>query len=227
MIVSYIVAHVRKAWRREGPYLKQNQISTGTYMHFHHLAVPFVILASALFSGHKPSATTSGGATIINPAREMKNFELKDHENKPRALADFSGKWTLVFFGFSSCSQVCPSTLAFLNKELAPLGEWQKDLSVLFITVDPDRDTPEKLMNYVQNFNPHFTGLFGEMPVIEEVAKDFGAYFEHLDEIPEQQVDDILHSSYVYLLNRETKWHALYRTPMEAGLLTKDLKKLL
>ena len=102
---------------------------------------------------------------------------LKDHRGKPATLADFQGKAVVVFFGYTSCPDVCPTTLARFASVLKQLGAEAERVQVLLVSVDPERDTPEKLAAYMPSFHPSFIGLYGDMPATEAVAKEFKVFF--------------------------------------------------
>jgi protein SCO1 len=155
---------------------------------FRILALALGIMAIA-GCGEKPSSGTSG-EMILSPVKtSFKNtdltglsygndFALKDHTGKVRRLADFKGKAVIVFFGFTHCPDVCPTTLAELATVMQELGPLADKVQVLFITVDPERDTPELLAKYVPAFDPRFLGLVGNAAETEQVAKEFKAFYQ-------------------------------------------------
>ena len=107
-----------------------------------------------------------------------KELNLTDHNGKPRTLADFHGKVVTVFFGFTHCPDVCPTTLAEMAQVAKDLGPDADKLQVLFVTVDPERDTPQVLKQYVPSFNPSFLGLYGDVAATTRTAKEFKVFFE-------------------------------------------------
>ena len=104
------------------------------------------------------------------------DFRLTDHNGTPRSLADFRGKVVALFFGYTHCPDVCPTTLSDMAKALQALGPDASRVQVLFVTVDPKRDTPELLRSYVPAFNPSFLGLYGDAAAMAKVTKDFKIY---------------------------------------------------
>jgi protein SCO1/2 len=106
------------------------------------------------------------------------DFRLTDHNGKPRALADFRGKVVLMFFGYTQCPDVCPTTMSELAAAMQKLGRDADRVQVLFVTVDPERDTPELLSRYVPAFNPTFLGLYGDAAATAEVAKEFKILYQ-------------------------------------------------
>jgi len=107
-----------------------------------------------------------------------RDFSLTDHTGKPRTLADYRGKAVVVFFGYTQCPDVCPTTLATLAETMKKLGPDADKVQVLFITVDPERDKPELLSHYVPAFDPRFVGLSGDAAATEKVAKEFKVIYQ-------------------------------------------------
>lgn len=115
--------------------------------------------------------------TDISGADFGKGFELTDTSGKPTTLADFKGKVVVLFFGFTHCPDVCPGTLAELalvKKQLGPDGD---RMQVVFVTLDPERDRPEILKEYVPAFDPTFVGLYGDPAAIARTAKEFKVFY--------------------------------------------------
>ena len=107
-----------------------------------------------------------------------RNFALTDHTGKPRALADFRGKVVVLFFGYTQCPDVCPTTLAALAQAMKALGPDAARIQVVFVTVDPDRDTAELIANYVTAFDPSFVGLSGDAEATARTAKEFKILYQ-------------------------------------------------
>lgn len=114
--------------------------------------------------------------------REAPFFKLTDHNGKSVTLNDYKNKLVLLSWGFTKCPDICPLTLSTLRKVMNKLGDRGKEIQVLFITVDPERDTSEKLKSYVPYFHKDFIGLTGTREEIDRVVEDYGAfYFIHSD----------------------------------------------
>jgi len=137
-----------------------------------YLAVLFAALA-----GCHP-AQPAFDATDITGADFGRTFTLTDQNGKPRTLADFRGKVVAVFFGYTHCPDVCPTTLGELASAVRKLGPAGEKVQVLFVTVDPQRDTPELLAKYVAAFNPTFLALRGNAEETARVAKEFKVIYE-------------------------------------------------
>jgi len=138
-------------------------------------------------------------STDITGADYGKDFALTDHTGKARTLGDFRGKVVAMFFGFTRCPDVCPVTLAELKAIKEQLGEDGKRLQVLFVTVDPERDTQKLLAEYVPAFDPSFLGLYGDSAAIAKVAKDFRVFYQKSPgKTPESYTVDHTAGSYIF-----------------------------
>ena len=123
------------------------------------------------------SQQTRFNATELTGADWGKDFALTDHHGKPRRLADFKGRVVVMFFGYTQCSDVCPATLANMRELMAALGAEAARVQVVFVTVDPERDTPQLLAAYVPAFHPSFLGLYGDAQATAAVAKEFKVFY--------------------------------------------------
>lgn len=137
--------------------------------------------AVALLAACDRSATGSKPAfhaIDITGADFAKELNLRDADGRMRSLADFKGKVTVIFFGFTQCPDVCPTTLTELAEAMRRLGADAERVQVLFVTIDPERDTPELLRNYVPAFHPSFLGLYGDAAALERTVKDFKVFYQ-------------------------------------------------
>jgi len=116
--------------------------------------------------------------TDITGADCCKDFRLTDHNGKVRTLADFRGKAVVMFFGYTQCPDVCPTTMLEMKAVMQQLGADAQRVQVLFVTVDPERDTRELLSRYVPAFDPSFLGLYGDMEVTAKTAKEFRVFYQ-------------------------------------------------
>ncbi len=117
-------------------------------------------------------------STDVTGSDCCKDFSLTDHNGKTRTLADFRGKAVVMFFGYTQCPDVCPTTMAEMKSVLEQLGADAKRVQVLFVTVDPERDTRELLSHYVPAFDPGFLGLYGDMETTARTAKEFRVFYQ-------------------------------------------------
>ena len=135
----------------------------------------------------------------ITGAEYARDFALIDHNGKPRTLADFRGKVVTVFFGYTHCPDVCPTTLSEMKLVLNELGADASRVQVLFVTVDPERDTPEILKQYVPSFDPGFLGLYGDAKATAEVARNFKVFYQKVPGAkPDTYTVDHTAASYVF-----------------------------
>lgn len=160
--------------------------------------------------------------TGVNFGREL---ALTGHDGKPRTLADFRGKVVVIFFGFTHCPDVCPTTLAELALVAKELGKDADRMQVLFVTVDPERDTREILQRYVPSFNPAFLGLYGDADATARAAKEFKIFFQK-QPLPAggYSVD---HSAGTYILDQQGRLRLLAQYGSPAPDLLHDIRILL
>ncbi len=152
------------------------------------------------------------------------DFHLTDHNGKLRSLEDFSGKVVVLFFGYTHCPEVCPTTLADLAQVMRQLGKHAERIQVLFVTLDPEHDTPELLAKYITSFDPTFLSLRGDTQATAQAAKAFGVVFsKQSNKYGEYTLD---HSDGTFLIGHQG--HPLLRSPygQRVELLTNDIKLL-
>jgi len=152
------------------------------------------------------------------------DFKLTDHHGTPRTLADFRGKVVLLFFGYVHCPDVCPTTLADMAQALQFLGDDAKRVQVLFVTVDPERDTTELLANFIPAFNPDFLGLSGDAKATADVTRAFAVSYQKQPSKTGYNVD---HSAGTYLLDGHGKVRLLAPYGQSAEWLAQDARLLL
>jgi len=165
-------------------------------------------------------------AIDLTGAKYAQGFALPDFDGKPRTLADFKGKVTVVFFGYTQCPDACPTTMAELSGILKTLGPDASKVQVVFVSVDPSRDTPALLKNYVTNFRPDFIALRGDEAQTKQVVKDFKLIVE---KVPGKTPDSytIDHTAGTYIFDREGRVRLFASQSLDPALLTDDLKALL
>jgi protein SCO1 len=151
-------------------------------------------------------------------------LELTDHTGRPRKLEDFRGKAVVVNFGFTHCPDVCPTTLADLSRAVKELGAEADRVQVLFVTVDPERDTREVLAKYVTAFDPRFVGLYGDAAATQRAAKEFKIYYEKRKTGETYSVD---HSGQSYVIDPQGRLRLFVRHDRIASDLPEDLRTLL
>jgi protein SCO1/2 len=151
-------------------------------------------------------------------------LQLTDHTGRPRTLQDFRGKAVVLFFGFTHCPDVCPTTLADISGALKSLGAEAEKVQVLFVTVDPERDTREALGRYVTAFDPRFLGLYGDDAATRRTAQEFKIYYEKRKTGDTYSVD---HSGQTYVIDPEGRLRLLVRPERIGADLADDLRTLL
>ena len=186
------------------------------------LGVAVVFLLAACDSG-KPQFKN----TDVTGADYAKDFALTDHTGKRRSLADYKGKVVTIFFGFTQCPDVCPTALAEMKAVLDKLGPIDaKRVQVLFITVDPERDTQALLANYVPAFDPSFVGLYGDLESTQSVAKSFKVFYQKVPgKTPGSYSVDHSAGSYAYDPQGRLRLFIRHGQPLEG--LVNDIKLLL
>jgi protein SCO1/2 len=175
----------------------------------------------------KPQAPlTAFKSTDITGIPYAQTFSLTDTTGQKRSLAEFKGKVVVVFFGFTQCPDVCPTTLAELVEVKKALGPDGNRLQAIFITIDPERDTPEVLQTYVTSFDPTFMALRGSPEETTAVAKEFKVYFAKVPgKTPESYTMD--HSSASYVFDTEGHPRLLVRNGNGVVAWLSDIQALL
>ncbi len=184
----------------------------------------FLLSLSACDQAQKPKVSFNN--TDVTGLEYAKGFALTDQNGQRRTLEDFRGKLVFVFFGFTHCPDVCPTTLAEMAGIMKALGPESERLQVVFITLDPERDTPELLASFVPAFHPSFLGLTGDQATIDKVAKDFKVFAQKVPgKDGKSYTIDHTAGSYVFDAQGRIRLFARHGQPDDA-LLT-DLRQLL
>jgi protein SCO1 len=162
----------------------------------------------------------------ITGADYAQNFNLPDQFGKTRTIADFKGKAVVVFFGFTQCPDVCPTSLAELAEAKKLLGKDGDKLQGIFVSLDPERDTPPVLKAYMENFDPSFLALRGNLEQTAQTAKQFRIYYQKVDgKTPGSYTMD--HSAGSYILDPQGRIRLFTRYGSGAAALADDIKLLL
>jgi len=163
-------------------------------------------------------------STDITGAEYGRSLELLDTSGRLRHLEDFRGRAVVLFFGFTHCPDVCPTTLADLAGVMKTLGADADRVQVLFVTVDPERDTAEAIAKYVGAFDPRFIALRGDLAATQRVAKEFKIYFEKRKQGESYTID---HSAQSYVIDPQGRLRLLVRHDRLAQDLPDDLRVIL
>jgi protein SCO1/2 len=152
------------------------------------------------------------GAIVLDKPRIFSDFELVDHRGEVFNLDRMKGIWTIVFFGFTHCPDICPTTLAMLNETYSKLKESEKELlQVVMISLDPERDTVEKLAEYVPYFNPEFTGVTGNKHLIRRLTAELNVAYNQVPLSGDDYTVD--HSTQLILVNPMGHYHGFFKAP--------------
>lgn len=185
-----------------------------------------LFLAAAVFEPSPapppaPVPTPEIAGTVLHPPRALAPFELMDHQATPFTHKALQGAWSFLFFGYTHCPDICPTTL-YLFKGLAqklPVQEGAAPVHFIFVSVDPQRDTPEHLAKYVRNFHPEFIGVTGAERAIADFTRQLGIVYQRVGDGPHYAVD---HSGYVVLTDPQGHWRAVFRPPHDMVRMLKD-----
>ena len=170
----------------------------------------------------------NNGAIMFSVPREISAFELIDQNQQPFTNAQLLGKWTLVFFGFTQCPDICPATLAVFNalsKQLSD-GEFIDDTQFLFVSLDPARDTPDKIKPYLNYFNQDFIGVTGEFLTIHRFSKELNVAFQKVVTDAESGDYTIDHGGNIALLNPAGHYFGFFKPPIELDKLALTYKSV-
>ena len=181
--------------------------------------------AASLLMGCKPKSIQFEGVDITG-AEYGKDFPLQDPQGKQRSVTAFAGKVVVVFFGYTQCPDVCPTTLQELAEAKALLGEQGDRLQGVFVSLDPARDTPQVLQAYTQAFDPEMVALTGTPEQISAVAKDFKVFFKKV-EGKQPGSYSLDHSAGLYMYDPQGRLRVYQRYGQGAQALAKDAKALL
>jgi protein SCO1/2 len=176
--------------------------------------------------GEKTAPAPTFKNVDITGAAFARDFALTDHTGKPRTLADYKGKVVVMFFGFTQCPDVCPTTMAEMSAVMKELGPQAEQVQVLFVTVDPERDTKQLLSEYVPAFDKRFVGLYGTPEQTAATAKEFKVFYAKVEgKTPGSYSID--HTAASYVFDRNGKVRLLVRHNQGPAPIVHDIKQLL
>lgn len=200
------------------------------------LSMVVVLSAVSMWAGFKLSSLLEKSdqppiieGTVLNPPRSLKPFKLIDQRRHDFLLSNFKNKWSLVFFGYTNCPDVCPNTLGVLKQAYIDMQALKMELpQVVFVSVDPERDEPELLGDYVYYFDPSFVGVTGKKDQIDNLAKQLSAvYLKAAGSSGDVKKDDYLfdHSAAILLINPRAELQAVFTAPHNKLGLIDGLQK--
>jgi len=175
-----------------------------------------------------PTATPAASSgTAIEPPRALTAWTFPSTRGEPISLRDLRGKPTLIFFGYANCPDFCPATLGDFKRIKAQLGARGDDVNYVFISVDPERDTPAALKRYVEFFDPSFIGLSGDEATLRQIAPEYGLYYRRREIEGSQAGYFVDHTVVTYLLDREARLIKIYSHEVEPETIGNDLAAML
>jgi protein SCO1/2 len=198
------------------------------------LVITLIISGSFLcFSTNKPPvlAKLTIDGVYLPEAQEITDFKLTDHNGKPFGKDNLKGSWSFVFFGFSNCGMVCPTTMAALNKMYIALDKTlpKNQLPrIIMISVDPDRDSVTRMKEYVKSFNPNFIGLRGKIEDTNALEKQLHIVAARLEtETDSKEHYTINHSAEILIFNPQGNLQAYFSFPHQAEQMVTDYKQII
>ena len=184
------------------------------------LAIAFAIAAAAFyFTLGRNGPMTSGTALVGGP------FSLVDQNGRRVTEKDFLGKYMLVFFGFTHCPDVCPTELQVMSAALDELGTAGNDIQPVFVSIDPERDTPEVVKEYVKNFHPRLMGLTGSAGEIATIARAYRVYYKKTASSGASGDYELDHSTTIYLMDPEGRFRKHFGYTTDAKGLAQGLRE--
>ena len=181
----------------------------------------FIVMLAFLF------LTSSAQAELKEYGSMGGDFTLPSSLDRPVSLSEFRGQVVILFFGYTACPDICPTTMVRVQQALKELDpDVEAQVQPLFISVDPERDTPEQLQGYVTYFHPRFIGLTGSLDELKAVARQYGAFFAKDTRTETAAGYLVAHSGYVYLLDGEGELRGLYRQDAEPEEMADDITTL-
>ncbi|EPX84079.1 SCO family protein [Salipiger mucosus] len=181
--------------------------------------IGILVLGSAVLWQRTTSTPTAESEPAI-----VADFELTGHDGMVRTEEDLRGTWSLIFFGFTHCPDICPTTLADVAQVMDNLGPQASQVQPVFITVDPERDDVQALADYVPQFHPSFLGLTGTPAQIESTAKTFKVYYEKVDEPQAPNGYSMGHTSQLFLFNPQNELVRLFSYGTPPSEITADME---
>ena len=166
-------------------------------------------------------------ATRFPVAREIQPFELVDHNHAVFNNAALQQRWSFVFFGYTYCPDVCPTTLSVLNSIAQRLQDVDEDIRFVMVTVDPQRDTPERLAEYVTYFNGDFLGVTGSDQELEQLTRQLGILYNRVESENGSENYLVDHTAAVFLFDPDGRYHAVFTPPLSAENIAGDFRKML
>ena len=182
----------------------------------------------SLVVNQKQGSLDGVSATVLPEAKALPEFSLEDHRGRAFTNESLRGQWSFVFFGYTHCPDVCPTTLTLLNQVDQALKK-ETDIELpktIFISVDPGRDTVTQLAEYIPYFNSEFTGVTGSLENLQVLTKSLGIAFGKEGDT-ESEDYEVFHSSRIMLIDPEARLKALFSSPHDVKIIVEDYIKII
>lgn len=171
----------------------------------------------------QPQEPQSKTLNFLNPPKSLTDFQLTDHHNQSFTLANLKNKWSFIFFGYTHCPDICPSTFSLMQsfyKKLNPYPEIQAKTQILFLSVDPKRDSVKHLASYIPYYNKKFLGLTGKEDAIKKFTTQLGIFYQYPNHREGNYSVD--HSNVIILLNPQAQFAGLITSPGTPSIIAKE-----
>jgi protein SCO1/2 len=199
---------------------------------FTSLLVMFIATGVFVFAAYRPQTTPSPEptaelqGTAIDPPRELSDFTLPSQNGTPLSLNSLRGKYVLLFFGYTHCPDVCPTTLADFVQVRRALSTAASQVKFVFVSVDGERDTPAVLSRFLQAFDPAFIGLQGDDTTLARIGKEYGLYYKKEQVANTSEPYLVTHSAASYLLDRNGRMIKIYSFGTSPKIIAADIGDL-
>jgi len=183
-----------------------------------------LLLVAVIFvfrPGNQPEIETG---TLLGQPKALPEFELVNHQGETITRRDLTGQWSLLFTGFTSCPDVCPSTIYVLNALDEKLRANQDEFRMILLSVDPERDTPGVMAQYIELFSPSLTGITGSLSGIEQFCNEIGMSFIHIPGTEGRYT--VEHSGALVLIDPRGRISGYFRPPFDTDLMARDLQAI-
>ena len=208
--------------------LRSQQGKTVAYVLAGLIALAAGVIAALQLRQPPAPPVLSHNVTRLNEPRPLQAFELTDHHGAAFNLQRLQGRWTFLFFGYTNCPDVCPTTMTTLNSAKRRFAELQgpvPDAQFAFVSIDPERDTVEQLAKFVPYFNADFLGVTGALPAVDAFTKQLSIMYMKVEpDRPEGYLMD--HSAAVLLIDPQARFHALFSAPFDPVSIARDFQQL-
>lgn len=177
---------------------------------------------------HDQNNLQLASASVLPQAKNLNHFQLLFSDHRPFTNDDLTGHWSMLFFGFTNCPDLCPTTLTTLNETYKI---WQADKlatlpQIIFISVDPERDTPPKINEYLKSFNTNFLGATGTKDQLDKLTQQLSVLYMKVQKGKTDEDYTIDHSGTILVIDPKGNWYALFNTPHDAKNIAKDFETI-